>query len=528
MKNSIRTKLLILILIALIIPAFIIGAVSIYYTNRLTDEYAYQYVSLICEKKAADINSMFVPLENSVNYMSINALEDLSNPMNLADQIYYENYTDRMRSILWNTSHHVEGAVSVYYRLNPEICGPTSGLFMTREAIGTEMKSVTPTDILAYDESDTEHVGWYYQPINEGRPIWMLPYYNQNTDVYMISYVMPLFKMDMTVGVMGMDIDFNHITDQVKGIKVYESGYAYLTDQEGKIIYHPSLNIGDSFTIQNGWWNSKCELNNGMVLNITAPESEINASRNDLMKGIIIISLTMMVIFVIVTILITKKMAAPLQKLNQIANKISEGDYEVDFNFERPRDEIGELTVSFENTVARLKEYMAHINGLAYKDSLTGVRNRTAYDYQIEVLEDELSRDDNIDFGIAVFDVNNLKYINDNLGHEKGDALIKGACQMICRTFIHSAVFRIGGDEFAAIIRDTSDDEIEELFETFKKNMKETWLNKEQELRISVAYGYSKYNPDKDDKQVEPIFKRADEIMYENKKLMKKELSVGK
>lgn len=522
MRHSIRTKITLLIFVAIIFLSLILGWLSYYFTSKMTNEYAYQNVTLLCEKTATEINATYETMEKSVDYMSINALEEIANPMNLTDEIYYQNYIDKMKSILWNTSNNTDGAIAVYLRLNPDICGPTAGMFMTREKLGADMQSVSTTNLLEYDESDIEHVGWYYEPIKAGKPIWMMPYYNQNIGVYMISYVVPLFKKDVTVGVLGMDINFEYITEQIRNLKVYESGYAYITDANGMIIYHPELEYGDSFSAKDGWWNAECELNNGMRLNITAPISEINATHNDLMRNMFISALAIMIIFVVISMVITNMMITPLQKLNQIATEISEGNYDVDFDFKKPNDEIGQLAVGLENTVGTLKDYMSYINGIAYKDALTGVRNRTAYDQQLSMLEDDIKNGSSEDVAIAVFDVNNLKKINDSLGHEKGDILIKGACKIICRIFKHSAVFRIGGDEFVAIIREATDEKIDEVFDLFVKAMEETWSNDEPELQISVAYGYARYNPDTDANKIEPAFKRADEMMYIKKSEMKK------
>ncbi len=527
MKYSIRTKIIALIIFSLILPAIILGGTSIFFTQKMTDNYVRENINLICEKKTAEINCIFTPLEQSVDYMSINALEEVTNLYNLTDQIYYDNYMDKMRSIMWNTSNNTEGAVAVYLRIDPVKFGGLAGLFMTRESINSEMRVTTPTDLFAYPEDDVEHVGWYYAPIKAGQPIWMLPYYNKNIDIYMISYIVPLFKGNETLGVLGMDINFNYITDQVKNIEIYDSGYAYITDSEGNIIYHPNIEYGEPFTLLEGWTNSSCKLQNGMVLNITVPIAEVNAERNKLVMAIIISTFILIIIFVITTIHITNRMIAPLQNLNKIANEISGGNYDVNFNFTRPKDEIGQLTNSFENTVNTLKEYNAYINGLAYRDSLTGVRNRTAYEHQISLLEDAINNGEDITFSIAVFDVNNLKYINDNFGHEKGDILINGASKMICRIFSHCAVFRIGGDEFTAIIREEDDTKIVQLFKSFEEEMEKTWADEAIEQRISVAYGYSKYDPNMDDGKADFAFKRADSLMYEKKKSLKERFNVA-
>ena len=524
MKYSIRTKIIALILFSIILLAIILGGTSIFFTQKMAYSYAHNNINLTCEKKAAEINCIFTSLKQSVDYMSINALEEVSNPYNLVDKIYYETYMEKMRSIIWNTANNTDGAIAVYLRIDPLKYGSTAGLFMTRESIGSEMKAVTPTDLSIYSEEDVEHVGWYYEPIKAGEPIWMLPYYNKNIDVYMISYIVPLFKDSETLGVLGMDIKFNNITDQVKDIEIYDSGYAYISDSEGHVIYHPYVEYGESFTPLNGWTYSSCTLQNGMVLNITVPISEVNAARDKLIKFLIISTFLLMIFFIITAICVTNRMIAPLRNLNKIANEISGGNYDVDFNFDRPMDEIGQLTDSFENTVKTLKEYTTYINGLAYRDALTGIRNRTAYEHQISMLEESIHNGDDVAFALAVFDVNNLKYINDNLGHEKGDSLITEVCKMICRTFRHCAVFRIGGDEFIAIIKETDDAKVAETFKVFEEGMEKTWDNEAIERRISVAYGYSKYNPATDDGKVEPVFKRADSLMYEKKKEQKEKM----
>lgn len=521
MKNSIKTKLIILIVVTVAIPAIILGGTGVYFAARLTDEYANDNISLICEKNAAEIDVIFSPMEKAVDYMAINAVEEISNPMNLSDPVYFENYIDKMRSILGNTANNTDGAITVYLRIDPAIAGPVAGLFLTRDSLDSNLVMNSITDLSVYDEDDVEHVGWYYQPIKAGEPIWMLPYYNQNIGVYMISYVVPLIKNGRTIGVLGMDINFNYITDQIKNIKLYDSGYAYITDAEGNVIYHPDIAYGEYATKKKGWSCSERTLQNGMVLHITAPVSEINESRNNLVINIFVSILVLLAIFIAVTIIITNKMVAPLKRLNHIAEEIADGNYNVDFNFIRPDDEIGQLTKSFEHTVAKLKEYSEYMNGLAYTDALTGVRNRTAYEYQISNLEEIIKNGEKLQVAIAVFDVNGLKQINDTLGHEKGDELLTGSCKIICHAFSHCPVFRIGGDEFVTIIRDSSYDKIDKIFSDFVNDMKETWSNEVPEQQISIAYGYAKYDSEIDNMSLESVFKRADEIMYEKKKSMK-------
>lgn len=154
---------------------------------------------------------------------------------------------------------------------------------------------------------------------------------------------------------------------------------------------------------------------------------------------------------------------------------------------------------------------------LAYRDAMTGVRNKTAY---LEFME-KLDRELNAAYGIIVCDLNNLKYVNDTYGHEEGNQLIIGACRAVCRVFKQSPVFRIGGDEFAVITsgQDYRDyPELERLLEQEIGRYNETSLNG---IRLGLAHGYAVYEPGQD-RSYTDVFARADAAMYRNKALSKR------
>ena len=95
-----------------------------------------------------------------------------------------------------------------------------------------------------YDKTDVEHVGWYYVPVENGAPLWMDPYLNGNVNVYMISYVVPLYVDGESVGIIGMDIDFSQITGMVEKTKAFSTGYSFLYKPDGSIMYHPEMENG--------------------------------------------------------------------------------------------------------------------------------------------------------------------------------------------------------------------------------------------------------------------------------------------
>lgn len=155
-------------------------------------------------------------------------------------------------------------------------------------------------------------------------------------------------------------------------------------------------------------------------------------------------------------------------------------------------------------------------------DAMTHVKNRTAFVAKQEELQRSIRAGMNPEFAIVIFDVNNLKHINDNLGHEAGDEYIMNSCRLICRTFKKSAVYRIGGDEFVAVLQNEDFVNKEKLLEKMKKKMDELQKSDVSECeKVSVASGISIYDS-QEDEDVSYVVNRADALMYENKAFMKK------
>ena len=124
------------------------------------------------------------------------------------------------------------------------------------------------------------------------------------------------------------------------------------------------------------------------------------------------------------------------------------------------------------------------------------------------------------EFGLIIFDVNDLKKANDTLGHSAGDMLLKSACHLICRTFKRSPVYRIGGDEFVVILRGEDYWEREMLLNRFYDDMYKTSFDYEgRRWRVSVAHGMAVY--EKNDASFTKIFARADAALYKDKAEMK-------
>lgn len=178
------------------------------------------------------------------------------------------------------------------------------------------------------------------------------------------------------------------------------------------------------------------------------------------------------------------------------------------------------LIVGVSNIDARVKleqkyaHHLAEAENRAVIDALTGIKNRYAYVDAVARLDRQIGTNEPIAFAVSVCDINELKKVNDEQGHQAGDLYIREACRIVCEVFKHSPVFRLGGDEFVIISQGVDYENIDSLVE---KLVAINVTNRE-DGRVVIACGMSKFNSDQ---SVEEVFKRADARMYENKKKLK-------
>ncbi len=260
-----------------------------------------------------------------------------------------------------------------------------------------------------------------------------------------------------------------------------------------------------------------------------------------LIEIVIIISVIAFIIIIIFNILLHRILFQPLE---QMTDAISNFKYDTDSNrFENVakieslkihvRNEIDDLynalltamkdsvyyMTSFNKTQTELQE----INEIVSKDSLTGVRSKSAYHDYIKHVEDDIKAG-NTTFAVLMIDLNDLKYVNDTFGHEKGNEYIKGCAQIICTACKRAPVFRVGGDEFVVILQGKAYDMRTEIYQTladaFELSVSNT--NTPEYAKYSASIGISEYGKGVDNSYVD-VFNRADAMMYKAKQQFKKE-----
>ena len=177
-------------------------------------------------------------------------------------------------------------------------------------------------------------------------------------------------------------------------------------------------------------------------------------------------------------------------------------------------DALGAKILSMQNA---LREHIELAHRQAYLDSMTGVGNKTAYLNALKLMEDPI-REKKIEFAVAIFDMNGLKSINDSHGHECGDAAIIDAAGLLKKLFGTENLYRIGGDEFIAVLKLSDEILLQELFRDFDTELEA--LNQTERpygVPLSISKGFAVFDAESDP-DYNTVFRRADMAMYADKK----------
>jgi diguanylate cyclase (GGDEF)-like protein len=166
----------------------------------------------------------------------------------------------------------------------------------------------------------------------------------------------------------------------------------------------------------------------------------------------------------------------------------------------------------------KLAESEAKLKEMAVTDELTGLKNRRGFLFLATQQIKEANRNQARIWFIFI-DVDGMKTINDTYGHSEGDKALIAAANIIKNTFRESDVSaRIGGDEFVVIITGTTEVNGGAIIERLQKNLHCYNNAAKNPYRLSLSAGIVDYDPGKNPCSIEALLKKADELMYENKR----------
>jgi len=555
--HSIRIKIMAVTIAAIMTSILALGGVGVLTMGMESDRSSAEKLMLISENTQGKLDAYLNSLQQSVSMAMHMADDSLDDP----DLVYLGNsgtdeqvqkldeavarHCAEVEHAFGSIANNTSGIVTYHYCINVGYGTSEHGFFWSRLNNDTFVKQ-PPLISTELDPNDTEHTTWYYSPLKAGRAIWVGPYKAHYLgDLRTVSYVAPIYHEGYLLGVLGMDILFNTMIEQLEEVKLYETGFAFLMDRDGDVIYHPEMtaegepiqlsqdldpktlkrrSTGDELVRYNRggkmWQLAFCTLSDDHKVAVTVPVSEITASQRQLTLLILLMAVVILAVFTAITLLIMNALTKPLLRLTSASQRLAAGDYEVELDYEG-KDEVGILTRAFRQMRDKLKLHINDLSAKAYTDAMTGVRNKGAFNVYIDHLDAQLHAEDQQaapEFAIIIFDCNRLKQVNDQYGHSAGDNYLQKACRLICRVYDHSPVFRLGGDEFAVVLQHDDYEHREALAKTFER------LSAEQNAvasnpweKVNVSMGMAVYDPQRD-QSAGQVLQRADALMYEDKR----------
>lgn len=392
---KIKFKISIMVMAFIMVASFGVGMVGYFYANRIIEGSSCEIINNVCDNTSSKLNEYLMRIEQSVDTMADYVMDNLEdyNAFKSSDR-YVDEYTEKIAPTILSLAEHTEGAISAYIRYSPDVAYPTSGKFFMRTGgLNSPYQIVENTDFSIYDKTDLNHVGWYYIPVNNGKPTWMDPYFNENVGVHMISYVIPLFIDGANFGIIGMDIDFSLVEEIAEIETLYETASTFVLGMDNQVLHHDGTEYGIPFADIDADGTKKIlaamdsdstgrelikmsidgvnysatfrKARNGMTIITSATDDDLKDDLNRLRLAITIASQIMIIPGTIIAFLVISMITRHIDELNRTAKRIANGELDVDINV-KSRDEIGTLAKTFSLTANHLHDYIEYINEISF------------------------------------------------------------------------------------------------------------------------------------------------------------------
>jgi methyl-accepting chemotaxis protein len=354
-----------------------VGIVNSIVGNNIMEKEGVDKLLLTAQSKTNEFDKTIINVQSSVEDLATPLYSGLDLEKLKTDPNYIVNYSNNMQAIVKRFGETTEGAMGSYFYFAPELTGGVYGAWYSKTKTNGNFEA-QPLGTLNQFTPTNKDMNWYYKPIQAHKGVWLDPYLDPDLKITMISYVIPMYKDNILVGVVGMDIDFSYLKKTLSETKVYDTGYASLFNEKYNVLVNPTLKQGDNLSkIDNGSLKfitenisknssnvvkykyngenkilSYAHLSNGDILAINVPEKEVLKEQNRLSiisTSMVILS---MIICIIIALFIGKLMSKNIIQVSEIIDKTARLDLIPDRSFHHLleyKDEVGNIANSVHN-----------------------------------------------------------------------------------------------------------------------------------------------------------------------------------
>ena len=390
--KSLRNTLILSILLPILVVFLLLGFVFMQFMEKKSTREGDAAMESSAVQMGSAVDTILSEIETRIGVIEL-AVTDIPDQdrIQAKDLDYFKSFEGNMNNLLVDGTKDIPGLVASYVRYDPALTYGTSGTFYTDTDGDGKLEAVTPTDLAAYEPTDTEHVGWFYTPLANKKATWMEPYFNANISKTIISYVVPFYlKNGDNYGVTGVDFDFAYLDDLLKKNQKYEGDSSFLINAEGKILYHAQYQNGENFQeIEEGKYADAFKemqdkdhgfvhegsgkssilmgfttLENGWKI-VTVPSyHEIYGSLESFKLTFTVFSVFFAAFMLVLAVLVGNRIAHPIVKLSKSVERMSQGALDEKITV-KDQTEIGALAHSLESLGEQLKNYKLYIGEIS-------------------------------------------------------------------------------------------------------------------------------------------------------------------
>lgn len=382
--SKIQFKIMAAIIACCAVISIITGAVSITRSAAVIEGIAKSNLFNLSQSKAHAYNSTLLEAEEAVQGMvaTASALVD-ANQLKQNPAAYLKQYNAMLGPVVKEFAENTADSVNVYITLNPQLTGEVCENNYTLKGGKFVLNNILTKDRFRPDDPLMD---WYYEPIKAGKGVWTEPYYDPDLKIHTITYAAPIFINGEPLGVAGIDLDFSRFKQHITSIRVYDTGYAFLLSPKYNFLAHRRFTDKDNLaTVEHGSLKALYDamkkrpsgvvdytldglkkitayerMQNGMIIAITAPQSEILKPLFSLKYLLLLLMAAGLLLSGLISWYLGRWLSRPITELSLAAEAIATGDLTREVKV-ISNDEIGHLAGSFNKMVESLRNLIRQI-----------------------------------------------------------------------------------------------------------------------------------------------------------------------
>lgn len=374
--KTIGSKIAVFVVVLLLTTTGLVAGISYWQSRKALIKSSNDYCLEVARKNTQFIEGMFGGFDGELLALKAAIISTFN--LDLAKnsgELYFYQFMSQNASFVGRLAEQMPELFDIYIVFNPELfpdITTVQKLWFTRGTDGAIQalmdENFTKEELFDRSNPETE---WFRKPMDTGKAVWSSAFLDHQGRKR-INYDMALEINGHKVAVIGMSLDFSFVEKELSSRKIFETGYAFMIDNDGRYLYHPTFPIdGEPMSeVVNGSQRDLFEsiksgeegalnvyldsverivafstLKNGLVVAVSVPIAEALSDLNGLKISVFISSIIVLILGVVLTLILSRSISAPLKRMVGAAKRVEEGDltFSRDEIFIKGKDEVVQL-----------------------------------------------------------------------------------------------------------------------------------------------------------------------------------------